>query len=70
MGECRYCHKDAGFFKSEHEQCRQQYENDCAQLKRIIESCFSAKIDFYTKAMEVNKRLTQKVSFFVYKDSI
>ena len=54
MGECRFCHKDAGLFKNEHEQCRQQYENDCAQLRRIIEACFSAKIDFYTKATEVN----------------
>ena len=54
MGKCIFCHKDAGLFKSEHEQCRQQYESDCAQLKRIIESCFASKIDFYTKATEIN----------------
>ena len=54
MGDCKFCHKDAGLFKSEHEQCRKQYENDCAQLRRVIESCFASKIDFYTKAGEVN----------------
>ena len=54
MGECKFCHKDAGFLRKEHEQCRQQYENDCAQIRRIIEACFASKIDFYTKAQEVN----------------
>ena len=29
MGECRFCHKDAGFLKKEHDECRRKFEDAC-----------------------------------------
>lgn len=59
MGECRFCHKDAGFLKKEHDECRRKYDEACSSVSRTIEQCFSTKTDFYTKANEVNAALTK-----------
>lgn len=59
MGECRFCHKDAGFLKKEHDECRRKFEDACNSIQLIIEQCFSTKTDFYTKLGEVNTALTR-----------
>ena len=59
MGECRFCHKDAGFLKKEHEECRRKYEDACDSIRRTIEQCFLTKTDFYSKAADVNSSLSR-----------
>lgn len=59
MGECRFCHKDAGFLKKEHDECRRKYEDACNSIQRAIEQCFATKIDFYSKSGEVNAALSR-----------
>lgn len=54
MGECKYCHKDAGWFSNEHDECRNKHTQGIASLKHKLLSCFSSKVDFYTKANELN----------------
>ena len=58
MGECRFCHKDAGLFKHEHEECRKKHEEAKASVSRTIEQCFASKTDFYTKSNEISSALT------------
>ena len=59
MGECRFCHKDAGFLKQEHDECRKKYEEARSTVSRTIEQCFATKTDFYTKANEINYALSK-----------
>lgn len=54
MGECKFCHKDAGLLKKEREECRSKYVEACGIVRKTIEQCFATKTDFYTKANEVN----------------
>lgn len=58
MGECRFCHKDAGLFKQEHVECRKKYEDAKVSVSRTIEQCFASKTDFYTKSNEISSALT------------
>ena len=58
MGECRFCHKDAGFLKKEHEECRRKYDDACRIIRDTIEQCFATKTDFYTKAAVINTALS------------
>lgn len=59
MGECRFCHKDAGFLKKEHDECRKKFDEACSSVSRTIEQCFSAKADFFLKADDVNAALSR-----------
>lgn len=59
MGECRFCHKDAGFLKKEHEECRRKYEEACSTVSNTIQQCFATKTDFYTKQSEVNAAISR-----------
>lgn len=59
MGECRFCHKDAGFLKKEHDDCRRKYDDACRAVSDTINQCFLSKIDFYTKATDINTALTR-----------
>ena len=58
MSECRFCHKDAGLFKHEHEECRRKYEEAKVSVSKIIDQCFVSKTDFYTKSNEINSALS------------
>lgn len=49
MGECKYCHKDAGWFSSKHSACEEKYNQGINEIKTIIRDCFDSKEDFYLK---------------------
>ena len=53
MGKCKYCGKDAGFFKSKHPACEERHTAGCARLEAILTECFDTKTDFYTRRGEV-----------------
>ena len=59
MGECRFCHKDAGFFKKEHDDCRRRFEDACSSVSTIIRQCFSSKSDFYLRSAEIESFLNR-----------
>ena len=55
MGECKYCHKDAGWLSSAHDECKNKHNQGLRTLRQRLLSCFNSKIDFYTQANELNR---------------
>lgn len=55
MGECKYCHRDAGWLSSAHDECKDKHNQGLRTLKQRLLSCFNSKIDFYTQANELNR---------------
>lgn len=49
MGECKYCHKDAGWFRTKHSACEEKHNLGINEIKTIIRNCFELKEDFYLK---------------------
>lgn len=49
MGECKYCHKDAGWFRTKHSACEEKHILGINEIKTIIKNCFELKEDFYLK---------------------
>lgn len=54
MGKCKYCGMDAGWFSSEHNNCREKHDQGKQKLLSILLECFRRKEDFYLKNSEVN----------------
>ena len=55
MGECKYCHKDAGWFSSKHSDCEDKYNIGVTKLKAIIRNCFEKKEDFFLHKSETDR---------------
>lgn len=55
MGECKYCHKDAGWFSSKHQECEDKYNLGVSKLKAIIRNCFEKKEDFFLYKSETDR---------------
>lgn len=47
MGICKYCGKEAGLFKSKHQECEDAYNRGKIQLTSLIQQIFVKKEDFY-----------------------
>jgi hypothetical protein len=45
LGNCRYCHEKAGFFKDAHDQCSQQAEQARTQIAELIASATESPKD-------------------------
>ena len=70
MGECRFCHKDAGFLKKEHDDCRRKFEDGCKAVSDSVIQCFITKTDFYTKANDINSALSKGLITGTDKDKL
>lgn len=53
---CKYCHKPAGFFSSQHKECRQKYLEAIELINMTINNCFiEASNDYDDISKELNK---------------
>lgn len=59
MGECKYCHKDAGWFSSKHQECEDKYIIGVSKLKAIIRNCFEKKEDFFLYKSETDRIISE-----------
>lgn len=59
MGKCKYCGKDAGFFRSKHDECERKYNQGLLAIKQIVNQCFVSKQDFYLKDSEIKEIATE-----------
>ncbi len=55
MGECQYCHKDAGWFKSKHSECEETYKSGLCQIESILKNSFNQREDFFLHKNEIDK---------------
>lgn len=55
MGECKYCHKDAGWFSSKHSDCEEKYKSGVSELKAIIRDDFEKREDFFLHKNEIDR---------------
>jgi hypothetical protein len=53
MGKCKYCGKDAGFFRSKHDECEAKFRSGLNQINSIVANCFVTNEDFYLKEREI-----------------
>lgn len=53
---CKYCHKPAGFFSSQHKECRQKHLEAIELINMTINNCFiEASNDYDDISKELNK---------------
>ncbi len=55
MGECKYCHKDAGWFSNKHPDCEAKYNSGVSELKTIIRNSFEKREDFFLHKNETDR---------------
>ena len=55
MGKCKYCGLDAGFFRSQHDECERKYKQGLAEISQICSCCFATKEDFYLKDRDIKR---------------
>lgn len=55
MGKCKYCGLDAGFFRSQHDECERKYKQGLAEISQICSCCFAKKEDFYLKDRDIKR---------------
>lgn len=58
MGKCKYCGKDAGFFRSKHDECEAKYKDGLNRINKIISNSFYLNEDFYFKEKEIKSIVT------------
>lgn len=59
MGTCKYCKKDAGWFRNSHDECEVIHRNGVAELKSCISSCFQRCEDFYLYQSKINEVISR-----------
>lgn len=70
MGKCRYCGQDCGWFSHSHETCVQKHEQGVQEVAKILQSCFTNKIDFYLKEREIQTIMSNSYIYNQYKDDL
>lgn len=67
MGECKYCHKDAGWLSSKHRECEEKYNSGVSELKNIIRNDFEKREDFFLHKSETDRICTNS---FIERNSL
>lgn len=59
MGTCKYCKKDAGWFRNSHDECEVIHKNGVEELRSCITSCFQRCEDFYLYQSKINEVISR-----------
>lgn len=55
MGECKYCHKNTGWFNTKHLECEQKFNHGIKEIRNILKNSFDLKEDFFTRKEQIDK---------------
>lgn len=73
MGECIYCHKNAGWFSSKHLECEQKFNHGIGEIRVIVRNSFDLKEDFFVRKEQIDQiiresYIDQDALVFIYRE--